>query len=50
MAALFLLMTLIIVGVYFGSAKKALIGLLVTLGLCALMLWHHATDILQINW
>jgi hypothetical protein len=50
MAALFLLMTCVIAAVYLGKRLFGVIALLITLGFCWLMLWHHATDILKINW
>jgi Family of unknown function (DUF5993) len=50
MAALFLLMTLIIGGVYSGKRSFGIVLLLITLGLCWTMLWYHATDTLKINW
>ena len=50
MAALFLLMTLVIGGVYVGKRSFGIVMLLVTLLFCWLMLWHHATDHLKINW
>lgn len=50
MAALFLIMTLVLGGIYLDKRLYGLIGLLVTLGLCWIMFWYHATDILKINW
>jgi hypothetical protein len=50
MAALFLLATLMIGGIYLGKRPFAIILLLITLALCWLMFWHHATDTLKINW
>jgi len=50
MAALFLLMTITLGTIYAGKLPYGIFFLLVTLALCWLMLWYHATDTLKINW
>jgi len=50
MSALFLLMLLVLGGIYWGKHTFGITILLITLALCGLMLWYHATDVLQINW
>lgn len=48
MAALFLLMSGVIGTAYWGKRTVAIVLLMVTLGLCWLMLAHHATEALKI--
>ena len=48
MAALFLLMSGVIGSVYWGKRTPAIILLIITLGLCWLMIAHHATDPLKV--
>ncbi|NGX61303.1 MAG: hypothetical protein K940chlam9_00786 [Chlamydiae bacterium] len=50
MAGLFTLMSIILGSIYFQKRKLAFVLLLVTIGLCWLMLYYHATSTLQINW
>lgn len=50
MAALYLLMTFVIGSIYLGKRNLAIIIIILTLIGCWLMLWHHATDQLKINW
>lgn len=50
MAGLFLIFSLAITSIFWNKRGLA-IGLMWTgLGLSLLMFWHHATDILKINW
>ena len=48
MAALFLLMSGVIGSAYWGKRTLAIVLLIITLGLCWLMLAHQATDTLKI--
>ncbi len=50
MAGLFLAYTLVFISLWLGY-RKLTIGLIAAgLVLCFFMLWHHATDMLRINW
>ncbi len=49
MASLFFIFTLAIVLIWKGYRKIGIGLTLLNLVLCACMLWHHATDILQIR-
>jgi|GEM_PF-2973919 Family of unknown function (DUF5993) len=48
MAALFVLFSCALGLIYFGKRPVALIFLIITLGLCGIMLGYHATDTLKI--
>jgi len=50
MAALYALFTIDILFVIGGFRKTAIAFTILGLFFAALMFWHHATDILQINW
>lgn len=48
MAALFLVFAISMVFVWKGQRRVAFVIALFNLVLCVLMLWHHATTVLQI--
>ena len=50
MAGLFLVMAVALAFIYFGMRKVGMSVLIVGMALACLMLWHHMTDVLRINW
>lgn len=50
MAALFAIIVLAIVAMYFSQRRLAIAFWAIGIILSIAMLWHHATDYLKINW
>lgn len=50
MAGLFALFTAAFVTIYYGKRRAAIALIVIALVLSLVMLWHHATNTLQINW
>lgn len=50
MAFAFLILALAILSILFGMRYPAFGFVLIGLALAALIFWHHATDVLKINW
>lgn len=50
MAGLYVLMTCVLMCIFFNKRVLSLILFFLTFALCWLMLWHHATNVLQVRW
>lgn len=50
MAALFVGISLVMLMILFNKERAAFVFLALSVFFSILMLWHHATDTLQINW